>query len=293
MTRRLVAALVVALAYAAGVPAASQPAPSATPAAPTQAAPLPAAPQPAASDAPAVCLAAVWEVAPLPDGASYAVQLYSLDGATALTSGVVTLDAGTERYDLPFHDAIAPGNPIDTRATPIVIHFPKRVSVSAAFVSVAGGQNGGPCVVMPWIDAGAAPASAIAERPDGPPSLTARATDAMPVEAPAPAALAAPACADPTRRARPRLPATPSVSPSDVAAAFSGQFANTELHASVLVVLDATGKPLAARIIRPTGSNVLDTAAREAALRTAYDPVRYRCESVDGTFIFAAAWKAR
>ncbi|MBV9102614.1 MAG: TonB family protein [Candidatus Eremiobacteraeota bacterium] len=66
-----------------------------------------------------------------------------------MLSGTVTVYSGDDRYDIPFHDAVAAPD-VDGpehQPHPIVVRFPDRVTIDAAYLSAIDGPHGGPCNV--------------------------------------------------------------------------------------------------------------------------------------------------
>jgi hypothetical protein len=258
---------------------------------PTIASPAPSIAQPTVppdllSGAPGVCPVAVKVVVQLDLGTA-AIALYSLEGVEGMATGFVTLDASGERYLIPFRDAVAAGNFGSTKAAPLVVTFPKPVVIERAFVSALAGQNGGPCYRQPWIAEKAQPPFVPPpDDPDPTSGLRERAAMAVPIHAPPPTSEPTLSCRDRSTYPGIKNWGQPKVAAADLHAAFSNQFARTTLEQGALVQLDATGKVMGAMVVHPTGTAVLDDAAKAAVLRSTFAPERYRCESLGGIYMF-------
>jgi hypothetical protein len=216
-----------------------------------------------------------------------AIALYSLEGVEGLATGFLTLDASGERYVIPFRDAVAVGDFANTKAVPLVVSFPKPVMIERAFVSALAGQNGGPCYRQPWLaDATKPPFVPPADDPDPTSGMRERASTAVPITAPSPEIEPTPSCKNRSQAPDIKNWAQPKVAAADLHAAFANQFARTTLEQTALVQLDATGKVMGAMVVHPTGTAVLDDAAKAAVLHSTFAPERYRCESLGGIYAF-------
>jgi hypothetical protein len=275
-------------------PAASVPASAAATNAPASATPgQPTVPPDLLTGAPGVCPIAVKVLVPL-DLGTVAIALYSLEGVEGLATGFVTLDAPGERYLIPFRDATAAGNFASTKALPLVVRFPKPVSIERAYVSALAGQDGGPCYRQPWITEKAQPPFVPpADDPDPTSGLRERASQATAINAPAPVVEPTPSCRD--RSSYPAIKnwQQPKVAAADLRAAFANQFARTSLEQTALVQLDATGKPMGAMEVHPIGTAELDDAAKAAVLHSTFTPEHYRCESIGGIYPFYTEYTQR
>lgn len=264
MQRTSIAVVIFAVLVASAAPAVpAEPRPDAKPS------PPPASPAASSTDAQFCPLnPTVTDV----DGTKtrYAVVLHTLD--TGLASGIVSLYAGSHRYDVRFDKLVVPG--VADQKTPaplIVVRFPAAVTVDGAAVTAIDDNGLAPCnpVYTPWVAGKADAAGPDTER------LRARARAQAPVDASA--AVDDPiSCAEPYRPARTTFPFRPD-----------NPYPGAQGTAKILVLLGPDNRILATRVVKSAGNQMMDRAAADAAGRSHFEGVVFRCHHVFGNYLFS------
>ncbi len=207
----------------------------------------------------------------------FAVSFTSFD--TGRASGIVALWAGDRRYDVPFHNVVAPDTRDRTTAsTAIVVRFPAPTTLDGAVVtSIEDDGALRPC--DPWY------APWVANMPIGPDLRTPadrRAKEQFLTAARAAVAVDAPgAIADAKPCTTPDQPGRTVFAPEPVKPAFTG----TGL-AVVLVLIDPSDRIVNVRLERSSGDARLDATALTTARDSEFRGQLFRCRHVMGSYIF-------
>jgi hypothetical protein len=198
------------------------------------------------------------------------------------TSGIVRLIASGMRYDIRF-DTIVPHNGKAAAGSPepvpFVVRFPTPVRLESAVVTSLDSPAPGPCTPLyapwrpslaPWLPS-TADATAFARTYAG------RAAAAPVHDASAPVPYTPPACQN-------RF-----VAPSTLHA-FEPSAVPYDGRVDVLVTVGTDGKAIAVEVPKPSGNELADAVAKDAAARSQYAPQIFDCEKIIGTYVFAVTF---
>jgi TonB family protein len=237
--------------------------------------------EPTPAPSAALCLAVVKDLVPVDataDGKAslYAVTLLSLNGATGTASGTLSLIADRQRYDVPFKDAVAIGDPEHTTNRPmILVNLAEPANILGARIASLDGDSGGPCSPYTtwghWVRSKATSTDLVAE-------ATTLARTASPIAAPPPTDVQPLVCAGPDADVR----ATLAANPADPVNHRGSNVVDVEVY-----VTD-DGTAAGATIYKSSTFPDLDQAAMDTALRSTYTPRIRHCRAMGAAHIFRA-----
>jgi TonB family protein len=244
-------------------------------------APTAAAANPTPAPSAALCLAIVRDLIPLDASADgkasvYAVTLSSLSGVSGTASGTLSLISDRQRYDVPFKDAIATGDPEHaTNPSMIFVKFAEPTDILGARVASLDGDSGGPCLPYTtwghWVRSKASPTDLAAQ-------ATTRAKTAQAILAPPPIDVQPLPCAGPDADVR----ATLAAHPADPVNHRGSNVVEVEVY------IADDGTAAGAAIYKSSNFPDLDQAALDTALRSTYTPRIRHCRAMGGEYIFRA-----
>jgi hypothetical protein len=240
------------------------------------------------------CPAHVFTVVPLQSGntsSTYAISFETAGPAAGRLSGVVALYSGNDRYDVHVQSVVAAGSAAGTlsSATPAVVHFPKPVTIDAAYLVSLDGDDGGPCEAsFAWLKQPPSRSSVLKTVIDSfDNELRQKAAHVAAVDAPQAARQAAPACKDPnqpprlTRRAQSQMVGGDQLATGAVI---------TE------VALSETGSVVDAWIwgwAGPPGTtSILGDFAIQEAKQSGYAPATFRCQAIASLYLGVISFTA-
>jgi TonB family protein len=216
---------------------------------------------------------------------TYALMLSSLGLDPGRASGTLAVFAGNERYDVPFSRVVATGARDSTLdgATPIVVRFPRVLTVDGGYVASLADPDPGACILAyPWMPKNVATALAHPNVAN----LRKRAEAATVVDAPPAVSEPAPPCAHPYAVATTTKPVTPDTPDLAKQQALSGVV-------EVLVSLDGSGRVIDVAVWRTSTYPTLDKAAAGAAFASKFAPEVFRCVGVPSSYLFRAEFEAQ
>jgi hypothetical protein len=205
------------------------------------------------------------------------------DDDAGYVSGSIAFYVGTALYRLPFTHIIAANYwKLGISPTPLLVKFTGPTTIDSAYFE---SLEGAACPIhSPWVNYAAISGkqtgkpSGFRYGPDWSKTLADLAKNAGAITAPAPEAVAAPACATPYAAARivtPWRPETPEV--------FNLSWTGSVV---VTVAIRPDGSVAGTRADRPSPETMYTNSALNSAARTRYAAGVYRCEPVSGTYLF-------
>jgi hypothetical protein len=261
--------------------------------------PATAMPQPAASPSPAqtpklepcaVWVAEIWPVDPIDETAStFAIRLDSLNDDDSIATGTIALNAGIDRYEIPFGKATVSGVPHKGTWTPVLVRFPRSVHIDRAYVSSLEGRPRR-CVPLSALPAWHFRPSTSS----GHERVTRQTRETQPLPAPEPVKESPAPCAGPDREATTKLavaPAPDDVVPRNARDPFPSLSTFSTSTATIAVVFTDDAQLVGLKVYQSSGSRNHDREAMEAARISSYLPMIRDCRSFGGLYVFRATYE--